>query len=376
LRRMAQHPQLDLTVAYCSLRGAQPTHDPGFNTTVQWDIPLLEGYPWQEIPNRGSGGDSFWGLRNPGLSTLIRTGKFQAVLCYLSYLCASFWISYFAARWSRTAFLFGTDASSLVPRSGGSAKVRFKRVFWPKLFSLADQVFVPSSATRDVMLALRIPQDRITLTPYSVDNDWWMVESEKVDREAVRASWGATSQTAVILFCAKLQPWKRPFDLLRAFAQANLSEALLIYAGEGVLRQDLEREAAALRVSDRVRFLGFQNQSQLPAVYTAADLMVLPSEYEPFAVVVNEASCCGCPVAASDHVGAARDLIAPVDPRLIYPCGDARALSVLLGHLCGDRERLRELGQLAQNRMRSWRPQDTVEGTVSAVAAALRRRQN
>ena len=140
-------------------------------------------------------------------------------------------------------------------------------------------------------------------------------------------------------------------------------------------RQELEKEAVALCVSHRVRFLGFLNQSQLPAVYTSADLMVLPSEYEPFAVVVNEASCCCCPVLASDRVGAARDLIAPVDPSLIYSCGDVRAIAALLRHLCSDRGRLRELGRLARNRMASWTPQDTVAGTVTAVAAALRRRQ-
>jgi glycosyltransferase involved in cell wall biosynthesis len=375
LRRMAQHPQLDLSVAYCTLRGAQPAHDADFNTTVKWDIPLLEGYPWQEIPNGGSGADSFWGLYNPGLSKLIRTGKFDAVLCYLGYLYASFWISYFASRRAGAAFLFGTDASSLIPRSGGSWKVHLKRAYWPRLFSLADQVFVPSSATRDLMLSLRIPQERITLTPYSVDNDWWIAQSEKVNREAVRASWGATPQTTVILFCAKLQPWKRPLDLLRAFAQANLSDALLIYAGEGAQRQELEREAAALGVGKRVRFLAFMNQSKLPAVYTASDLMVLPSEYEPFAVVVNEASCCGCPVAASDHVGAARDLIAPVDPGLIYPFGDLRALATLLSALCRNRARLRELGLAARNRMAGWSPEDTVAGTVAALSAALRRGQ-
>ena len=375
LRRMAQHPQLDLSVAYCTLRGAQPVHDPGFNTSVKWDIPLLDGYPWQEIPNHGSGAQSFWGLYNPGLSKLIRIGKFDAVLCYLSYLCASFWISYFAARRFETAFLFGTDASSLIPRSGGSWKAHLKRVLWPRLFSLADQVFVPSSATHDLMLSLRIPRDRITLTPYSVDNDWWVAQSEKVDREAVRAGWGATPQTTVILFCAKLQPWKRPLDLLRAFAAAHLSDAVLIFAGEGAQRPELEREVIALGVGERVRFLGFMNQTQLPAVYTAADLMVLPSEYEPFAVVVNEAFCCGCPVVASDHVGAARDLIAPVDPGLIYRCGDLRALSTLLSALCRDRGRLRELGFAARNRLAGWSPEETVAGTVAAVSAALRRLQ-
>ena len=370
---MARHPQLDLSVAYCTLRGAQPTHDPGFNTAIKWDIPLLSGYPWQEIPNQGSGDESFWGLRNPGLSKLIRAGEFDAVLCYLSYLCASFWISYVACRHSGTAFIFGTDASSMAARSGGSWKARLKAAYWPRLFSLADQVIVPSSATRDLMLSLRIPAEHITFTPYSVDNDWWTAQSGRVDREAVRANWGAMPQTAVILFCAKLQPWKRPFDLLHAFARASLHDALLVYAGEGAQRVELERESAVLGVSGRVRFLGFVNQSQLPAVYTAADLMVLPSEYEPFAVVVNEASCCGCAVAASDHVGAARDLIAPVDPDLIYPCGDLQALSRLLSELCGNRGRLRELGLTARDRMTCWSPESTVAGTVAAVRAAVNR---
>ena len=55
LRRMAVHPQLDLEVAYCSLQGAEPGLDREFGVTVQWDIPLLEGYSWKLVPNRGSG---------------------------------------------------------------------------------------------------------------------------------------------------------------------------------------------------------------------------------------------------------------------------------------------------------------------------------
>lgn len=373
LRRMALHPQLDLSVAYCTLRGAEPAHDPEFNITVKWDIPLLDGYHWQEIPNRGSGTESFWGLWNPGLFKLIRTGNFDAVLCYLSYLSASFWISYFACRRSGTAFIFGTDAASLAPRNRKSWKTSLKRAYWPKLFSLADQVIVPSSATRDLMLALRIPPERITLTPYSVDNDWWIAQSEKVNRAFVRAEWGATEDTFVVLFCAKLQPWKRPLDLLRSFAQANLSNTLLVYAGEGPLRQELETQAKDLGIAGRVRFLGFKNQSELPAVYTASDLMVLPSDYEPFAVVVNEASCCGCPVAASDRVGAARDLIAPVDPRLVYPCGDVPALAKLLAELYADPPRLKLLGRAARQRMATWSPRENIAGAVDAIQQAVAR---
>jgi hypothetical protein len=141
----AQHPQLDVSVAYCTLQGAEPVHDPDFNTTVQWDIPLVDGYSWQEIPNHGSGADSFWELRNSRLWKLIHQGHFDAVVCYLSYLSASFWVSYFACRFSNTAFLFGTDASSILPRSGTRWKAHFKTVLWLRLHSLSDQVFVPSA---------------------------------------------------------------------------------------------------------------------------------------------------------------------------------------------------------------------------------------
>ncbi len=375
LRRMAKHPQLELSVAYCTLRGAEPVHDPHFGVTVQWDVPLLDGYLWQEVPNRGSGADSFFGLYNPGLWELVRRGKFDAVLCYLSYLSASFWIAFFAARFSGTAFLFGTDASSIVPRSGSGWRLRLKKLLWPWLYSLADQVFVPSNAGRDLMLSLGVPPDRITLTPYSVDNDWWKERSMAVDRESVRVSWGAAPDIAVILFCAKLQPWKRPLDLLRAFAKADIQTSLLVFAGDGAQRQELEAEASRLGIIKRVRFLGFLNQTQLPPVYTSADLMVLPSEYEPFAVVVNEASCCGCAVAASDRVGAARDLIAPVNSHLVFPCGNVEALAKLLSDLCADTGHLREIGQAAKRQMEKWSPEDTVAGTVEAVQAAIRNRR-
>src|SRR2546429_420498 len=148
LRRMAQHPQIDLQVAYCSLRGAHSDYDPDFETAVQWDVPLLDGYNWVEIPNIGTGAESFLGLCNPGLWRLIRRNNFDAVLCHTGYLNASFWIAFLATRLSGSVFLFGTDANGLAPRDSRSRKVTLKKVLWPRLFSLADQIIVPSSKTQ------------------------------------------------------------------------------------------------------------------------------------------------------------------------------------------------------------------------------------
>jgi len=373
LRKMARHPQLDVSTVYCRMRGAKAGVDPEFGAEIQWDIPLLDGYPWVEIPNKGTDSEGFWGLYNPGLWKFVREGKFDAVFCHTGYIRASFWITYFASKLSRSAFLFGTDAISLAPRDSSEWKRAVKRFFWPVLYRLASQALAPSSGTYDLLRALGIPDENIARIPFVVDNDWWITQSARVDREAVRASWGARAETSVVLFCAKLQPWKRPFDLLRAFAEAKVSNSLLVFAGEGPLRKSLQVEAAQLGVSASVRFLGFVNQSQLPACYTGADLLVLPSEYEPFGLVVNEAMLCGSMAAASDNVGAARDLIAPVDASFIFPCRDVAALALLLRRALSDPQRLASLRASAQERMKSWSPTDYIAATVKAVERALTR---
>jgi len=370
---MAQHPQLDISTVYCRLRGAKAGMDPEFGANIQWDIPLLDGYPWVEIPNKGTDSEGFWGLYNPGLWKFVREGNFDAVFCHTGYIRASFWITYLACKLSRSAFLFGTDATSLAPRDSSRWKGPVKHLFWPLLYRLASQALAPSSGTYDLLLSLGIPRERVTRVPFVVDNDWWVAQSSLVDREAVRASWGASPNTSVILFCAKLQPWKRPHDLLQAFAQAKVANSLLVYAGDGPLRESLQSEAGRLGCSGKVRFLGFVNQSQLPACYTGADLLVLPSEYEPFGLVVNEAMLCGCMAAASDQVGAGRDLISPVDPSFIYTCGDITALAMLLGRALSDPSQLARLRAAAGERMKTWSPREYIAATVEAVQRAVSR---
>jgi glycosyltransferase involved in cell wall biosynthesis len=372
-RRMAARDDVELQVAYCTLRGAEAAHDPEFGATVKWDVPLLDGYSWVQVPNRGSGAESFWGLRNSGLWRIIRDGRFDAVLCYVSYRRATFWIARIAARLSGAAFLFGTDTITLNPLDGRMWKRSVKKLLWPVLFRVADQVIVPSSGSLELMRSLGLPDERVTLTPYVVDNQWWLAQSGRVDRAAVRSAWGATDAEGVVLFCAKLQPWKRPSDLLQAFAKAGLAGVLLVFAGEGPLRAELGAQAVALGVAERVRFLGFVNQSQLPAIYTGADLMVLPSVYDAFGVVVNEAMLCGCAVAASDHVGAARDLIAAGRTGFVYACGDIDALTDVLQRAFANRSKLVEMGRTARTRMETWSPRENIAATLEAVARGVAR---
>jgi glycosyltransferase involved in cell wall biosynthesis len=374
-RLMATHPKLDFQVAYCSLRGADSAgYDPEFGANVQWDIPLLDGYKWIHIPNRGSGAETFWAWRNIGLWNFIRQGNFDAVISHVGYVRATFWIAYFAARSVGIPFIFGTDASRIEPRDESKLKLAAKKIIWPAVFSLAGQVLTASSTGRDMMISLGFPADRVSMTLDTVDNDWWLAQANAVNREEARKQLGFQSHEKIILFCAKLQPWKRPMDLLRAFSSATIPNSKLVFAGDGAQRAKLEKEATARNVSGKVQFLGFVNQSQLPKLYKSADLMVIPSRYEPFGLVVNEAMLCDCPVIASDRVGAVRDLITHGETGYVYPCDDVNALAALLQSSLSDPARLQSLRQNALQRIQTWTPQASADALVQAVEQALARK--
>ena len=189
-RRMAAHPALDLQVAYCTLRGAEAVHDPEFGANIQWDVPLLDGYSWSEILNRGSDENPTLASSIPAYGTSFTAEISMPSSLSLGYRNATFWLARIAATFSKTAFLFGTDATTLASRDGRAWKTTIKRILWPASSGLPTKAIVPSSGSLDLMLSAGLPAERVTLTPYSVDNDWWIRHSAQVDCGAVRAGWG------------------------------------------------------------------------------------------------------------------------------------------------------------------------------------------
>jgi glycosyltransferase involved in cell wall biosynthesis len=204
-----------------------------------------------------------------------------------------------------------------------------------------------------------------------VDNERWSRQAAEADRSAVRASWGISNGQPVVLFCAKLQPWKRPQDVLQAFAQANGGGAHLVFAGEGPLRERLQAEARELGLGGRVHFLGFVNQSQLASTYRAADLLVLSSDYDSCPTVVCEAMICGCPVVISDQIRGRFDLVSHGKTGFIYPAGDVKALAAILHHALGDSNQLQRLSSAARSRMETWSPRENIEAHVQAIEQAI-----
>ena len=195
---------------------------------------------------------------------------------------------------------------------------------------------------------MSLPADRRFWTPYSVDNAYFERESARLkpERETVKARWRVGGKR-VVLFVGRLEKVKGLSCLLRAYRRLreHRPDVALVLAGEGSLRAWVERVVSEEGIPDVV-LTGFMQQEEIPQAYAAADVFVLPSEEEPWGLVVNEAMASGLPVVVCDSVGAWVDLVRDGEYGYVIPAGDAAALAeamerVLSGdaHAMGERSR-------------------------------------
>lgn len=135
--------------------------------------------------------------------------------------------------------------------------------------------------------------------------------------------------------------------------------------GDGQLRTQLEDEAASL-APGRVTWLGFRNQSEAPSVYAAADVLVLPSDKEPWGLVVNEGMNAGLPTIVSDRVGSSADLVTD-DTGFIFPAGDLDALVSAMAKVAADADLRRRLSNGAKELISQWDFSKCAEGIAQAM---------
>ena len=156
-------------------------------------------------------------------------------------------------------------------------------------------------------------------------------------------------------------------DLITAASSNRTTrKSQVILVGDGALLETCRNEIAANKLTN-VHLVGFKNQSELPTFYAAADVLVLPSEYETWGLVVNEAMACGLPCIVSDACGAAADMILEGKTGFIYPMGDVERLAELMMFMADNKEQRREMGRYAAIHVKNF----SVASTVSALENTL-----
>jgi glycosyltransferase involved in cell wall biosynthesis len=188
----------------------------------------------------------------------------------------------------------------------------------------ADGLLAVSAALRADMAALGMPEEKIRVHYTGID----LAAFHPTDRAAARAVLGVSGP--LLVGVGALLP-RKGHDLAIA-ALAQLPGATLLIAGDGPDRPRLERLAQEAGVADRVRLLGPQPHAALPALFAAADAMVLPTVSEGLANVWVEALACGTPVVTTDVGGAPEVIDRPEYGRLVPrdPAAIAAAVNLIL----------------------------------------------
>jgi glycosyltransferase involved in cell wall biosynthesis len=160
-------------------------------------------------------------------------------------------------------------------------------------FNQADQIFCYTDEDKRRVRELGV-KSPISVVSNGIDTERFTPEGS--------ASELIESDRAVVLFVGRLVEGKRPEIVVEAFAGVceEYPDAELVLCGEGSLQGELEALATELGIREAVTFLGQVPYDEMPAVYRAADVLVLPSRAEGVPRTIMEALSTGVPVVSSD----------------------------------------------------------------------------
>jgi glycosyltransferase involved in cell wall biosynthesis len=246
-----------------------------------------------------------------------------------------------AAAWRRTPTLLHEHANL-------TSTPWFQQVADELLLPFTDLAIAVSRSTADFVIeARRVPPNRTRVVYLGAPaSDFGRVRSADEIREA-RAALGVPDDTFALGTVTRLMPSKGNQYLIDAIPRVLAAEpnCHCYIVGEGELRGELEAQAAALGVADKVTFVGFMRDVSL--AYAALDLVVFPSLWEGTPLTAFEALAMGRPIVATDCDGLLDILTPEIDARIV-PRRDAAGLADAILALRADPNMRDRLGHAAR----------------------------
>jgi glycosyltransferase involved in cell wall biosynthesis len=333
----------------------------GFGTSFEWDLPLLQGYPWAVL----------WGeTEQPGDGAVRTFNGFVEAYREVDVMLIHGWnTGYMRRAWWRG---LRENVPLLVRGESNSKKPRpwYVRAIHRLYLRPFDRHLYIGQSNKQFYRQAGVSEEALYPAPYCVENkrfdeDW---HDRKATRTALREEFGIDREAVCFLFCGKFIDKKRPTDVLQAFVRAWRAtdrSIHLLMVGDGEMRSEAEDFAPA---KVPITFTGFLNQTEIGDAYAAADMLVLPSDYgETWGLVVNEGMVFELPAIVSDRVGCGPDLVDEGKTGCTVPFGDIEALASTMKQMARHPERVRKMGENARNRVMS---EYTIEKAVDGIVEA------
>jgi glycosyltransferase involved in cell wall biosynthesis len=303
----------------------------GFGVAFEWDTPLLDGYSYRWLKNVAKSPciSGFWGCDNPELSEIIDRGRYDAFLIF-GWNRKSSWQAMRACWRNGTPILMRGDS-----HLGGSSRAKnlIKKLPYSMFLKRIDGHLYPGAHSRRYLEYFGVGEQQLFWCPHFVDNVRFSsaAHAAREDHTAdhLRARLGIPLDAFVALYVGKLIDVKRPQDFIASMVKLAKADRSFhaIVVGAGPLQGVCAEMASAC--AEQIHFVGFINQSGLPAYYAASNCLVLPG-IETWGLVVNEAMACGIPCVVSTSCGCAGELVVPNHTGETFPVGDLDSLAAAI----------------------------------------------
>lgn len=326
-------------------------------------VSLRDGYSSQIL------GTKNWSLRWKWarLNAVIKEEKPSAVLIYGYYL-PEHWVLWALCRWHRIPLLFVGESFDW---KGSGFRRWVKQVLISRFFGHVTTFLSIGEKNRDYYREWGIPEEKIISAHYCTDPAFFQVDEATAERyrQEFRKTFQISPAAFVVLFVGRLFSRKRPEDVLAFHEQIRrrYPEVVTVIAGNGEMEAVLKS-----RMTAGIIFTGFRDQSQIREAYYGADLLYVPSEYETWGLVVNEAFSCGRPALVTETCGVAGDLVVENETGAVVPVGDVSAAVQKVSEWISNPERFRRMGIRARERvLAGYTPLDFAESVLKAFYRAV-----
>ncbi len=371
----------DFEVFYAHRQTAKGQAEAGFGVEFEWDVPLLEGYPYRFLKNvsQWPGLEWFGGCDCPEIGEILVREGFTHVLL-IGWHKKVFWQAFWAAKTAGIKVLSRGDSQLEITTSPLKRAVKY--LLYRYLLPRFDAHLYVGQRNFAYLRHYGVPKERLFFSPHFVDNQWWSSRARDSGVKGLRGSGGSKAESdppshkaseglrwkaeksVEFLFAGKFIPKKRVMDLLEA--AAGVPEARVVLVGDGPLRPQLEDRAGRPDLKGRVVFVGFKNQQELPAYLAGADCLVLPSDgTETWGLIVNEAMACGTPAIVSRACGCEPDLIDEGETGYSFKLGDVQGLADCLRRFVARKD------QDWSGKVRAKISQFTIEKATEGLARAM-----
>lgn len=371
LARISSEPGIDLTVLFCSDLSVREYEDTEFKASFKWDVPLLSGYHHEFLPALGAINRlSYWRPMTTGLHHWIDRSRIDALWIhgwgYFSHLRAILLAK------ARGVPVLLRGESTLQIRASSGLKQAIRELALKRIVQAADACLAIGTWNREFYSHYGAEASRIFSMPYAVDNHFFRARCEAAapHREALRQSLGLDAGRPIILYASKMTSRKRALDLMDAYIKLAVDggepRPYLLFIGDGELKAELQQRAHNTAWNS-IRFLGFKNQTELPAYFDLCDVFVLPSFAEPWGLVINEVMNAGRAVIISDEVGCGPDLVKHGENGWVFRAGNVEALAAGLRSVLSHPDHTRALGDRSRDIIANWGFEQDIEGLNLAL---------